>query len=864
MIIRNPQFLALLLLIPVFIAGWFFRRGRIPGLALALRVIILALVILAMADPLIAARSSRPQPLLVLVVDQSDSLGEVGQAEMRTRAQELAQAHNGKTQLLYFGANIVAETGSSPQAAQSNSTDPLAFLPNPELQPENTDIAGALRMARGLVEAGGGRVVLISDGVQTRGDALTVAAGFGTAGIPIDTLVYNVPERPEIWIASVEAPPTLREGEEFEVQVEIGSTVATTVQLGLFVGAEQTAAQEVNLTPGKNYFRYANQAGQPGVLSLLVSINGQPDTFERNNHGAATSLVAPSPRVLLVEGQPAAARPLREAIQQLNIIADVVPPTDLPAQISALDPYEGVVLLDVPAGELSLDQMAALREFVRSEGRGLIATGGRTSFTLGSYKDTPLEEALPVSMSPPQRSERPDVTLLLIIDQSASMGPDSGDSKFNMAKEAAILATESLRENDRIGVLAFDIAQNWLVEFQQVGDNAHLASIHEQITRLPLGGGTDILGALQTGLPVLQEQPGQVRHVVLLTDGRSFTTNRPVYRDMVERARAQDITLSSIAIGSDADTELLRELAQYGGGRYHFANSPEDIPRLTLLESEILRTEPQVEGDFRAELVTPHPALRNFAPNEIPGLQGYVATTIKPESELILQSPENDPVLAAWQYGLGRAVAWTPSIEAPWAQNWSNWPEYGQFWAQIIRYTLREPDSGPLQVRVTPRGDAVTLSADAVAPNGEPLDLADMDATITLPDGTTRTLPLRQTAPGHYAQDVTLPGDGPYALTVYARKDGDERLADAGYVQRYPNEYLPQSNESGSISGTALLEQISALSGGTVLGATDRPGLAAEVAAEGNAQGLWPWFLLAAALLWPVEIAVRRGWIRIG
>ena len=42
--------------------------------------------------------------------------------------------------------------------------------------------------------------------------------------------------------------------------------------------------------------------------------------------------------------------------------------------------------------------------------------------------------------------------------------------------------------------------------------------------------------------------------------------------------------------------------------------------------------------------------------------------------ELVLKSPDDDPVLAAWQYGLGRAVAWTPSVESPWAEDWPNWP----------------------------------------------------------------------------------------------------------------------------------------------------------------------------------------------
>jgi hypothetical protein len=323
---------------------------------------------------------------------------------------------------------------------------------------------------------------------------------------------------------------------------------------------------------------------------------------------------------------------------------------------------------------------------------------------------------------------------------------------------------------------------------------------------------------------------------------------------VVEQARAHNITLSAIAIGKDADTDLLRDLAQWGNGRYYFAGEPQDIPHLTLLESEIARTEPQVEGDFRADLAAPHPLLRDFTPNKIPKLQGYVATTIKPEAELVLESPEKDPVLAVWQYGLGRAVAWTPSVEAPWAAAWSNWSEYGTFWAQLIRYTLPEPDSGPLQIHVAPHDDAVTISADAIAPSGEPLDLADTEATITLPDGSERRIPLRQTAPGHYTQDVTLPADGPYAIDVRQRKDAGLRTASAGYVQRYSDEYLPAHD------GAALLAKLRATTGGTVLQGTTALEAASGLP-SGDARGPWPWLLLAALILWPLEIAVRRGWL---
>jgi uncharacterized membrane protein len=659
----------------------------------------------------------------------------------------------------------------------------------------------------------------------------------------------------------MDVPRTLREDEEYTITVVAGSDRATEAQLTLDDGTMPIASQQVQLSPGENRLTFQARAGRPGMLRLRATLAGDADTFAQNNIGAATALVAPRPRVLLVESQPNAAAQLRSALRPAGVLAETIPADALPARLSDLEAYEGIVLVDVPAGDLTLDQMTTLREFVRSDGRGLVATGGRSSFTLGAYKGTPLEEALPVEMSPPPRPERSNVTLLLIIDHSYSMASTRGVSKLDMAKEAAILATESLHDEDRVGVLIFDDRYEWAVDFQTLGDGLSLGTIQDRIGTIPIGAGTDIRGALAAGLPALAAQPGQVRHAVLLTDGRSFDTTRSRYREIIDQARAQNITLSAIAIGRDSDIELLQSLAQWGAGRYHFAAEPNDIPRLTLLESEIARAEPQVEGNFHADIQAPHPLLRGFTPSQMPELKGYVATTIKPEAEVVLRSPERDPVLATWQYGLGRAVAWTPSVDAPWAEGWTDWPDYGTFWAQVIRYTLPEPDSGPLQIRVTPRsgvptgpGAAVTISADSLAPSGEPLDLADTEATITLPDGTKRTVPLRQTAPGRYAEDVTLPTDGPYAIEVRQRKGADEREASAGYVQRPSAEYLP------SQGGAQLLKQISQASGGATLTSLDT--LVTANVEEQDAVGVWIWLLAAAALLWPIEIAVRRLWRR--
>src|SRR5204862_3159496 len=114
MIFRSPQLLFFLILLPALALAWWLRRGRVSGITLALRLSTAALIVLALADPVLG----RPVPAqgpLVLLLDQSDSLGDMGKAALRARADALAAQHNGPISLIAFGANTVAKQPGAKQ-----------------------------------------------------------------------------------------------------------------------------------------------------------------------------------------------------------------------------------------------------------------------------------------------------------------------------------------------------------------------------------------------------------------------------------------------------------------------------------------------------------------------------------------------------------------------------------------------------------------------------------------------------------------------------------------------------------------------------------------------------------------------------
>ncbi len=840
MIWQAPHMLWLLLALPAFVLLWWRGNRRLPWSVLSIRLLIIGLLITALADPVWPQAGAPARGPLIVLYDQSDSLTPAGQAAIRAEAEAIAAAAGPTTRLLAFGANLVAGSDRLPDGSGS-------------------DLAAALRMARQLLPAGG-RVILITDGHSTGGNALVEAALAAQNGIRIDVSILSPPALPEAAITRLDAPMVLQSGEAFELTITTEYRSALTDaplmgQLRVWANDQLLAEEQIVFPAGQYQFTIDQRAGEPGLIRFRAELlPAEADTFAANNVASATALVVPPPTVLLVEGFRDAGAALGAALGQNGMTIERMAVAQLPASLDRLTRFDGIVLIDVSATQLTFDQMASLREFVRSEGRGLTVIGGRQSFTLGGYAGTPLAEALPLLMEPPPRPQRAPVSLLLIIDRSASMSAAFGISKFDMAKEAAILALNALQPTDRIGVLAFDTDTLWTVPFQEVGNGATMAAIQNRIATMPLGGGTNIERALAVGLTALAGEPYTTRHAVLLSDGRSYSNNYARYQQLMETARAAQITLSTIAIGLDADTELLDQLARWGGGRYYFTADAADLPRLALRESEIASAELTVETPMAVLVNQPHPVIRNLNPATMPQIDGYIALKPRPDAAVALVSAADDPVLAVWQYGLGRSVAWTTSAAAPWASGWLAWPEYDRFWAQIVRYTLPAPNSGPLQVWVEPTERGARLVADAQAAGGAPIDLAQVSARVTLPDGSTQSFNLAQAAPGRYTRDLDLRSPGPYAITVALFANGQTLQRALGYAVAPPAEYALRSTTAID-QDAELARQIAALTGGNV-------GKAIAIEMESGftsaAPALWPALAGLALALWLLEIAVRR------
>ena len=824
------QFSEALLALPLMwllflIIGW--RRRFKPFGPFLLRLVIIVLTVLALSQPIIPVNETgliKIQERMVALVDESVSLTEVERQTLRAEAANLAQQFS-NLEVLYFA-------------------DQPVLLPFPErvgepanlpLNPNLSNLTEALSMGRKLLNGQSGRLVILSDGLPTVGDDLeAVMDELIRQQIEVDALTVDSlrsGSENDIRLIDLTVPPILREGERFVVEVTLHSQFARQGTLELVQDATILAENAVDLEPGLNVFTFEAEATEigPHTFQATVSAPEADDSQPANNSVATFTQVYPPPKILLVGDEPTAISRLRLELEEAGFVVDRIRSTALPNRLSELEPYAGMVMLDVSARLLELEQMLAVQEFVRSLGRGLVVTGGRNSYSLGDYEGTPLADLLPLSLEPPPREERPPVALLLIIDHSGSMTETQFPAtKLAMAKEAAIRATDILGPDDLIGVLVFDNRFEWVVPFQPASDGAALLEIQSRIATVDGGGGTRILQALEVGLGdmIAQTTFNGPRHTVLFSDGKSFDgiRGREDYDLIVDAALESGITLSTIAIGDDADTQLLEQLAERGQGRYHLATEPDELPALTVSESDILRASAVQEGDYLPAIFAPHPVLRGLTANaaslqggettELPTLKGYIGLTPKPEAEIALQVGPGDPLLATWGYGLGRVVAWSSDVGPDWATDWYTWPDASRFWGQVVGYTLPAPNLGLLQLaaRVEPDG-VVTLTADGLTTTGQTVDLARTQATLITPGGREVPVTLRQISPGHYQQRLRLPDAGAYQLDVsQARTDAADETATIGFVVPYSAEYMLQNENTGS----ALLERLVTETGGRI------------------------------------------------
>lgn len=850
MTFANPVALVLLLAIPYF--AWLGRprlayRRRRDWLSLIVRLALALCLIFALAGAQVVRAADRLS--VVFLLDDSDSIDAAGRAQAQTYIQNAlhGMAPTDQAGLVVFGQNALIDH------TLSNSTD-MGVISSAPIR-LNTNIAGAIRLALAMFPADTARrIVLLSDGDQTQGDALAAAQLAQATGVQIDSVALPGRTGPDMAVTGVQAPDKVNPGEQFDLNVTVQSQTDGAANLRILAAGSLITQQLVQVKTGDNHYVFTLKVNTQGFDDFQVQLNPVvSDSFYQNKELSGFTQVIGPPRLLVVAQNPPEIAALLPALQNQGLQVDVIAPGDMPGNLAQIANYKSVILANVSAIQLSEQRMKVLQSYVRDLGGGLVVIGGPTSYGPGGYFQTPLEETLPVDMRIKDQKRVPSLLMVYVIDRSGSMAavePGNTVDDLELAKEATRRSFNLLSPNDRVGIIVFDDGSaHWLAPIQYVGDQKNLLN---ELGSLQAGGGDGTLVSLQEVEQAMPNDPASLKHVILESDGGDDPAG------LVETAaklyNQYGITLTSVCVGPDPTT-YMRAMAQAGHGVYYDIPTASVIPQVFTSDTVIMTHSYIIEKQFNAQQTGDSPILNGIT--ALPPLLGYVATTAKDTASVLLSEPAfNDPILASWQYGLGRAVAFTSDATGRWAKNWVSWDQFGRFWSQAVRWTISDSGAGnQLESHIEQRGDQTVLVVNARDPTGNFVNGLDLTAHVSDPSLTAQTVQLQQVAPGQYEGVFDPKQEGAYFIRVGGSVPNDPTSVAAqtlGWVLSYSSEYSLRPPNLG------LLGSLAQLTDGALIGEQPERVFTHDVAAAQTSNAIWPALLLLATVLLPADIAVRR------
>ena len=812
------------------------KRSRRIG-EIILRSAVLLLTLLAICDLSVEKKSKLTTT--VFVVDLSDSLGSsIHEEEAFVREAIAGMPEDNQAGIIVFGSDTSIE---------QFVTDKKAFTGiQSTVTSTATNLQQALQSALTLFsDDSARRIVLLTDGNENQGDITQLTAAMDQADVEFLVRSYDSSVEEEVYVSNVTLPETISQGDQFQVKVEIYATEATEATVSLYSGRTLKGQKDAILQKGSNQLIFSDRGVEAGIRSYRVVVDAKKDTVSVNNtYSAYTTVEAPS-LILLVEGNSGDSKALTPVLDAANLAYEVVSPAGVPNSLSDMLRYDTVILQNVYAPDLREGFLDTLDTYVSDYAGGLICVGGEDAYALGNYQNTVLEDILPVSSNLEGEKEVPSIAMVFVIDHSGSMDSASTGhgniTCLDVAKNAAINALDSLRTIDQVGVIAFDDSYDWTVALQDATD---LDGIRSMIQSIPYGGGTSIYPAVEAAALKLKESSAAIRHIVLLTDGQDYYNE---YEPLFAMMKEQGITLSTVAIGTDADESTLQWMAEEGGGRNYYSDAGSELPRIFAQEIFLSTEAYRINEEFTPVLVNSHEILQDVFDEGSPSLLGYVATTNKSTAIELLETARKDPLLSVWQYGLGHVAAWTSDAAGQWSANFSGWENYVTLWRNLVDWSITNTDRGADSVSIEQQAASAVISYETE----DYSSATSVTAILTDEDGKQKEVTLSPTAPGHYQASVDLTETGVYSVSL-RNSEGEQsvRSINTAMAMQYSQEYRFAEVSSN------LKDFTNRISGRYIT--------APQEVFENRLQGavtrheLTLWLLLSAVLLFAVDVLCRR------
>ena len=766
---------------------------------------------------------------VVFVMDRSASVQDSGAQQLEWLEKSLQNKNEkDKYSVLSFGEKATIE--------QMMGKEGLRFPKWDEgTGKDHTNIEGAISLASSVFSNNsGGRIVLFTDGNETMGNLTEAAKLLKNRSIELDTVLLDPHQYEDTAVTEVEVPSTLYEGEKAAVSVTIESNTAKTGLLHFYENNNKIISKPIDISEGTNIVPIEFAVEQAGLVTFKAEVELTNDAYAENNKLQVVNMVKTIPQILLVQNSPNEA--LVQTLEAAGYKVEVRSSIQLPTVLSGYLNYQSIIFNNIAATDITENQMNLVEKSVKDFGIGFLMTGGENSFGLGGYFQTPIEKLLPVDMDIKGKKEMPSLALMIVLDRSGSMD----GSKFSLAKEAAARSVELLQESDTLGFIAFDDKPWVIVEPKPLKNKEEVV---DKIRSVSVGGGTEIYGSLVEAYDQISDLDVKRKHIILLTDGQSATNNN--YEELINNGSKKNVTLSTVALGADADRNLLEELAEFGAGRFYDVQDSTVIPSILSRET-VMATRTYIEDTPFYPQIKSGYGWDSLFNQGVPEMNAYIATSAKSESAVPIVSTKEDPILAEWQYGLGKTIAFTSDVNGAWAGDWARWNQWSNFITKMVANTLPQYDSEAYSLTVEKEKDRTYLSVSA-----DQLSMLPIETTITSERGETIEGNTKMIAPGKYEVDI---GNDPGLYFIHVKQtdeDGNISVYQSGFTIPYSDEYLITGiNEE-------KMEELLAITGGIQLQKESQAFRPLKDPAK-QKQEITEVLLFISFLLLFIEIAIRR------
>jgi Ca-activated chloride channel family protein len=790
----KPLFLWLLLGLPLL---WVRVRDQ-KLLVLLARTVILVLLIFGLADPQWVTRQAK-QEELIFAFDLSQSVTSGMRRWMGATAEGRLAPTPGDRVFVFASATKEApdwrewlkQDGAHPDSIQPTKTD---------LEKLFTTLLALPAAPRSLF--------LFTDGWETQGSVEPLLPAIAASGLKIfPVMPTELPKIDNVAVKRLLIPNQGKSGEAVNLRVVLENQGEGEVEgtLTLTRNNQNLKSETVKLKPGSQVHSYQTTLPDNPVSSFRAQFTPrQPglDITLADNQAVAWVAVKTKAKVLLLNGQSSGGRYLEEILKRQGFEVTARSGDSPPSPAG----YGVVIFNNVDRSKFSPNYLAAIERHT-AQGNGFLMLGSDASFAFGSYSRTPIEAILPVEPKEPKREEK-NRAIVLVIDKSGSMREEN---RILYAQEAAKAVARQLKDNDLLGIVAFDVSPFVVVPLEPVGKLR--GTVDAQINRLKPGGQTYFYPALVEAKRQIERANAARKHVILLSDGETRGTQGELIDLVTVMKNEMKVTVSAIAIGAEADVRVMKRISQYGGGLFHQTIDPTSLPKIVLTQ---LQDNPPEESKGEREL-TPiqergSEVLAGFSARSYPRLFGYMETELKRGAHLDLMLPREDrkiPLLASWRYEKGRAAAFTTDLEGRSTKNWIQWTALQTFWDKVLGWLLPNDERNPIPVHEA----RVGLSA-----NRPVLDLfvyedtgADSQFRFSVNGkGSKAEGVLQRLAAGHYQVALPLTAPGDYRVDLTEERRG-RRIAypSIGYSLPYelnsefprPDFNLPLLNALAQASG---------------------------------------------------------------